>query len=173
MGPKMRANSIRNVLLLSILAVLAGLIPGATWADDSKLLVGTWKLTGWTVRVVGETEDKEPFGPNPKGRLVLTPEGYWIVIITGANRNPAKTAEEKVALFDSALAYSGKYMIEGDKVTIRVDMSGNEVFTGANQIQTRFFKLDGDKLIVRTPEIDSAALPGKRIVGTNVFERER
>lgn len=102
----------------------------------------------------------------------MTPDGHWIVIITGANRHPAKTVEEKIALFDSVLAYSGKYTVQGDEITIHVDMSGNEVFTGANQVQTRFFKLDGDKLIVRTPEISSAALPGKKIVGTNIFERE-
>ena len=77
-----------------------------------------------------------------------------------------------MALFDSVLAYSGKYTIEGDKITIQVDMSGNEVFTGPNQTQTRFFKIDGQQLIVRTPEINSAALPGKKIVGTNIFERE-
>lgn len=166
------ANRIANVLLLAAFVGLSGPILGGAWADDNvKALVGTWNLTGWTLRVVGETEDKEPFGPNPKGRLVMSPEGYWMVIITGANRHPAKNAEEKLALFDSVLAYSGKYTIEGDKITIRVDMSGNEVFTGPNQVQTRFFKLEGDKLIIRTPEIDSAALPGKKIVGTNIFER--
>lgn len=167
----MRANKTTKVLVLGLLAGL--LIPRATWADEStKSLLGTWKLTGWTLRVVGEMEDKEPFGPNPKGRLVMTPEGYWTVIITGADRHPATTSEEKIALFDSVLAYSGKYTIEGDKITIRVDMSGNETFTGANQVQTRFFRLDGERLIVRTPEINSAALPGKKIVGINIFERE-
>lgn len=170
----MRGNRGRNILFLGILLVaLANLIPSVTFAEDSsKSLAGTWKLTGWTIRVVGETEDKEPFGPDPKGRLVMTSDGNWIVIITGANRHPAKTAEEKIALFDSVLAYSGKYTVQGDKITIHVDMSGNEVFTGANQVQTRFFKLDGEKLIVRTPEISSAALPGKKVVGTNIFERE-
>jgi hypothetical protein len=168
------ANRTTIGLFLGALTAFSSLIPWTAWPDEStKSLVGTWKLTGWTVRVVGETQDKEPFGPNPKGRLVMTPDGYWTVIITGANRHAARTAEEKVALFDSVLAYSGKYTIEGDKITIRVDMSGNEVFTGPNQIQTRFFKIDGQQLIVRTPEINSAALPGKKIIGTNIFERER
>src|ERR1700738_787484 len=104
-------NRTRRVIFFGILAALASMAPAA-WADESaKLLAGTWKLTGWTLRVVGETEEKEPFGPNPKGRLVMTPDGYWIVMITGADRHPAKTAEEKVALFDSVLAYSGKFTI--------------------------------------------------------------
>jgi len=168
------ANRTTAALFLGALAAASSLIPCIASPDEgTKSLVGTWKLTGWTLRVVGETTDKEPFGPNPKGRLVMTPDGYWIVIITGANRYPARTAEEKVALFDSVLAYSGKYTIEGDKITIQVDMSGNEVFTGPNQTQTRFFRIDGRQLIVRTPEINSAALPGKKIIGTNIFEREQ
>jgi hypothetical protein len=169
----MKTNRIAKVLFAGSLVSLLGASPLGAWAEDGAgALVGSWKLTGWTVRVVGETEDKEPFGPNPKGRLVMTPQGQWIVIITGANRHAAKTPEDKLALFDSVLAYSGKYAVEENKITVRVDMSTNEVFTGPNQVQTRFFKLDGERLTIRTPEISSAALPGKKIVGTNIFERE-
>ena len=143
------------------------------FADEVQTqLIGTWKLTGWVVQVIGE-DSREPYGPNPKGRLVITPEGHWIVVLTGANRRPAKTNDEKAALLDSMLAYSGKYRIEGDKITTRVDMSSNEIYTGANQDQTRFFKVDGDRLALRTPEIASAVLPGKKVVGTLSWERER
>ena len=167
-------NSVRRrtILALGVLVSLGYLAPVASADDASKQLIGSWKLTDWVVQVVGEG-NREPFGPNPKGRLVLTPEGQWIVIITGAERHPAKTNDEKLALFDSVLAYSGLYTVEGDRITIKVEMSSNEVFTDANQVQTRFFKLEGDKLTIRTPEMASSALPGKKIVGTNVFVRER
>jgi Lipocalin-like domain len=135
-------------------------------------LIGTWKLTSWVTQVIGE-DSREPYGPNPKGRLVITPEGHWIVIITAANRQSSKTTDEKARLLDSMLAYSGKYRIDGNKVTTRVDMSSNEIYTGANQDQIRFFRVEGDKLDIRTPEIASAVLPGKKIVGTLCFERER
>lgn len=134
-------------------------------------LIGTWKLTSWVTQVIGE-DSREPYGPNPKGRLVITSEGHWIVIITAANRQPPKTTEEKAALLDSMLAYSGKYRIEGDKITTRVDMSSNEIYTGSNQDQTRFFRVEGNKLDIRTPEIASAVLPGKKIIGTLSFKRE-
>jgi hypothetical protein len=156
----------------ALIISLALLTPVALADDVTKQLVGSWKLTGWVVQVVGEGS-REPFGPEPKGRLVMTPDSHWIVIITGANRRPAKTTDEKLALFDSVLAYSGKYAIEGDKITVSVDMSSNEIFTGANQVQTRFFKLEGNTLTIRTPEMVSSALPGKKVVGTNIFERER
>jgi hypothetical protein len=94
-----------------------------------------------------------------------------MLLITGANRRPAKTTDEKAALLDSMIANSGKYRIDGAKITIRADMSSNEI--GANEDQTRFFKVDGDKLALRTPEIASAVLPGKKVVGTLHWERER
>jgi hypothetical protein len=158
--------------LAGLLVSLGGFAPVASADDVSKQLIGSWKLTDWVLQVVGEGT-REPFGPSPKGRLVMTPEGHWMVIITGADRHPAKTNDEKLALFDSVLAYSGLYTVEGDRITVKVEMSSNEVFTGASQIQTRFFTLKGDKLTVRTPEMASAALPGKKVVGTNIFVRER
>ena len=63
--------------------------------------------------------------------------------------------------------------VEGDKITIHVDMSSNEIYTGANQDQTRFFRMEGNRLILRTPEIASAVRPGQKAVGTITFERER
>jgi hypothetical protein len=62
-------------------------------------------------------------------------------------------------------------MIEGDKFTTKVDISGNELLTGQDQV--RFFKFEGDKLIIRTAEQASSVLPGKRVVGTLNWERER
>jgi hypothetical protein len=142
-------------------------------ADEAATqLSGTWRVVSWLTKFDGG-DTVEPFGPNPKGRLVLTPDRHWIIILTGANRKPAKTADEKAALLDSMLAYSGKYTVEGDRITTHVEMSSNEIYTGPNQNQTRFFRIEDDKLTLRTPEIVSAVRPGQKAVGTITFERER
>jgi hypothetical protein len=146
---------------------------GFSFADDGgKQLAGTWKVVSLVTSFDGG-DKVEPFGPDPKGRLVLTPQGDWIILQTRTNRAPAKTVEEKAALLDSMLAYSGKYTIDGNRMTIRVDMSWNEIYSGANQNQTRFFSIEGDKLIIRTPEIVSAVRPGQKAVATLTLERER
>src|SRR6266446_2951381 len=146
---------------------------GFSVADDAaKQLAGTWKIVS-LITSFDRGDTVEPFGPNPKGRLVLTPEGQWIIILTGANRRLAKSIDEKATLLDSMLAYSGKYIIDGNRMTIRVDMSSNEIYSGANQNQTRFFNIEGDKPTIRTPEIESAVRPGQKAVGTITFERER
>jgi hypothetical protein len=146
---------------------------GLSFADDAaKQLAGTWKVVSLITKFDGG-DAVEPFGPNPNGRLVLTHEGQWIIILTAANRGPAKNFEEKAALLDSMLAYSGKYTIEGNRMTIQVDMSWNEIYSGANQNQIRFFNIEGDILTIRSPEIVSAVRPGQKAVATLTVERER
>ncbi|PAY05295.1 hypothetical protein CK489_32510 [Bradyrhizobium sp. UFLA03-84] len=141
------------------------------YADDaSKLLVGSWKLTSWTIQIVGG-DATEPFGPNPKGRALFTSDGYAVFIIVGANRKPATNNDESAALLKSLLLYTGKITIDGDKLTTKVDISGNELLTGKDQV--RFFKLDGDRLSIRTAEQVSSVIVGKKVVGTLTWDRER
>jgi hypothetical protein len=158
---------------LGVLAAVAWLYfqPGFALAEDiARQLVGSWKLSSWTIQIIGG-EATEPFGPNPKGRAVLTADGHVTFVIVAADRKPATNSEESATLLKSLMAYSGKFMIEGDKFTTKVDISWNELFTGQDQV--RFFKLEGDKLIIRTAEQASAVFPGKRVVGTLSWERER
>ena len=162
----------KSILALAV-AISCVFRPEFSYAQDAATqLTGTWKLVSWLTKFDGG-DTVEPYGSSPKGRLVLTPDSHWIIILTGANRKPAKTIEEKATLLDSILAYSGKYTVEGDEITTHVDMSSNEIYTGANQDQTRFFRIEGNKLILRTPEIVSAVRPGQKAVGTITFERER
>jgi hypothetical protein len=134
-------------------------------------LTGSWMLVSWLTKFDGG-DTVEPYGPNPRGRLVITPGGQLIIILTGANRVPAKSNDDKAALLDSMLAYSGRYTVAGNQITTHVDMSSNEIYSGANQNQIRFFTVDGDKLTLRTPEIVSAVRPGQKAVGTLIFARE-
>jgi hypothetical protein len=143
---------------------------GFALADDTaKQLVGSWKLSSWVIQIIGG-EATEPFGSNPKGRAVFTQEGYAAFIIVAANRKPATNNDESAALLKSLLVYTGKFAIEGDKFTTKVDISGNELLTGQDQV--RFFKLEGDRLSIRTAEQISSVYVGKKVVGTLTWERE-
>lgn len=124
----------------------------------------------FTIQII-DGEVTNPFGPNPKGRAVFTLDGYVAFVIVAANRKAAANSEESAALLKTLLAYTGKFTIDGDKFTTKVDISWNELLTGQDQV--RFFKLEGDKLNIRTPEQASAVYPGKKVVGTLMWERER
>jgi hypothetical protein len=161
----------KSILALAV-ATSCVACAGFSRAQDAAQLTGTWKLVAWSTKF-DAGDAVEPYGPSPKGRLVLTPDRYWIIILTGANRKAARTTEEKAALLDSMIAYTGRFIVEGDKITTHVDTSSNEIYAGANQDQMRFFRIEGNKLTIRTPEIASAVRPGQKAVGTITFERER
>jgi Lipocalin-like domain len=138
--------------------------------DTARQLAGSWKLSSWTIQIIGG-EVTEPFGPNPKGRAVFTPDGFSAFMIARPDRKPATNDADSAALLKSLMVYTGKFTIDGDKLTTNVDLSWNEILTGTAQV--RFFKLEGDKLTIRTAEQASAVYPGKKVVGTLTWERER
>jgi len=145
--------------------------PGLAFAQDTaRQLAGSWKLTSWTIQIIGG-DVTEPFGRNPKGRALITPDGYAAFVIAAANRKPAANDAESAALLKTLMVYTGPFTIEDNKFTTKVDISWNELLTGQDQV--RFFKLQGDKLTIRTAEQASAVYPGKKVVGTLSWERER
>jgi hypothetical protein len=138
--------------------------------DTARQLAGSWKLSSWTIQIIGG-EVTEPFGPYPKGRAVFTPDGFSAFMIARRDRKPATNDADSAALLKSLMVYTGKFTIDGDKLTTNVDLSWNEILTGTAQV--RFFKLERDKLTIRTAEQASAVYPGKKVVGTLTWERER
>ncbi len=92
-------------------------------------------------------------------------------IIVAPNRKSATNNDESAALLKSLMAYTGKFTIEGDKFTTKVDISWNELLTGRDQV--RYFKMESDRLSIRTAEQVSAVYPGKKVIGTLTWERER
>jgi hypothetical protein len=153
------------------IAVYCYLAPGLALAQDTATkLAGSWKLSSWSIQIVGG-DVAEPFGRNPKGRALITTDGYAAFVIAAANRKPATNDAESAALLKTLMVYTGPFTIENDKFTTKVDISWNELLTGQDQV--RFFELEGDKLTIRTAEQASAVYPGKKVVGTLIWERER
>ena len=109
-------------------------------------------------------------GEHPKGYLIYTPEGRVMVLGTSEGRSPAKTNEDRLNPLKSMVAYSGRYTIEGNKVTHHIDISWNEVFTGTDQV--RYFKIEGDVLTLKTAPAKNP-ITGNESVSTVIWERER
>ncbi|MDB5406804.1 MAG: hypothetical protein JWL84_1716 [Rhodospirillales bacterium] len=138
--------------------------------NDADDLVGVWKLQSFSLQVIGE-QPKEIFGPHPIGYLIFTVEGRMMTILTRADRRPATTVEERAALLQSMVSYSGRYKVEHDRIITKPDIAWNEIYSGIEQI--RYYTLNGDTLSIRTAQQLSAILPGKKVVGTLTYERER
>ena len=131
-------------------------------------LVGTWRLVSWQVVVDGVAQDL--FGPRPKGWLLLTPEGRAMALTTAEDRVPGDGEAERAALHRSMLAYTGRYRVEGDRFATTVDASWNEAWNGTEQ--WRHFRIEGDRLLIRSAAAPSILFPGRTDHRLIVWQRE-
>ena len=79
------------------------------------------------------------------------------------------TDEERVRLFKTIIsAYSGTYIVEGDKVIHDVNLSWNEAWTGTQQM--RLFKVSGDELVIETTP-RTAGTDTRQFINTLTWQR--
>ena len=110
------------------------------------------------------------WGEHPNGCLILTSAGRWMVIQTAEGRKRSQDDAARAAAFRSMLAYSGKYRVDADKIIIKVDISADEAWTGAEQV--RLFKLEGDKLHIEASPQAYPNFGGKVMRGILTWARE-
>jgi hypothetical protein len=134
------------------------------WAQPTP---GTYKILSFDVQLDG-AQSVNPLGKNPKGYIVLT-KSTVMSMITGDSRTPAKTPEEKAALLDSMIAYTGPYRVEGDKLIVDVEASWTQAWAG--KPQTRAWSLEGNRLTLVTERAPYPRDPTKMAVLKLLFEK--
>jgi len=107
----------RRLLVIAALLVCIGLTYAQSEAELRDSISGTWKLVSATHFVKdGTTRPYPNFGPNGKGFLMYTREGYMCADLANPDRPKWKdgdspTPEEKVAAGGGTFAYCGRYEI--------------------------------------------------------------
>ena len=128
-------------------ALVACLIAAApSLADDREKMIGTWKLISHDIEFQATGQKEPAYGDSPTGYAIFTAEGRAMFVLTGDGRKAGQTVEDRANLLGSLTAYTGTYRIEGDKWITSVDVAWDPEWVGTEQ--TRFFKLDGDRLHV-------------------------
>jgi hypothetical protein len=155
-------------LILSVGFVL--LIATDMLAAQQSPLVGNWMLISSQVTVNNGAPTDYP-GPNPRGYLLLTPEGRMMAFLASSDRKFGTSDVDQAQLLRSMLAYSGKYRVEGTDFITTVDVSSIEAWNGTEQ--RRHYTIDGDTLTIVTEPQPSLLEPGRSIVGKLVWEREK
>ncbi len=107
----------------------------------------------------------DAMGPDPVGFLSYQPDGRVMAVVVSRERPALKgdipTDHEKVALFDSMLAYAGTYTFENGRVVHHVDASWNPAWGVSDLI--RPFSIDGNRLVISgAPGIDPTS--GEEVV---------
>jgi hypothetical protein len=140
--------------------------------DAAKKMVGTWKLVSHVTEVQATGEKMLLMGKSPAGYAIFTSDGRAMFVLTGEGRKPAKTVDERADLFNTVVAYSGTYKLENDKWTTKVEVAWDPEWVGTEQ--TRFFKLEGDRLEVTTTwRIRPAAVEKGLTRAVLTFERSK
>ncbi len=130
--------------------------------------VGTWKLVSFQFEVEESGERGDVFDEHPVGVIILTAEGRLLTLITASNRAPTAAASD---LFDSMMAYSGLYRLQGNRLITRVDSAWHPAWVGTEQ--TRSFKREGDILSLSAPDFrEHPKFPGRRVRGTAIWQKE-
>ncbi len=140
-------------------------------ADEKQQIVGTWKL----VSVMYEDQETKALTPvlgnNPRGSQIATPDGRWLALVTAENRPVPKTDEERAQALRSMISYSGRYRVEGNKVTTKVEIAWNEAWVGGEQV--RFVRFEGDRLFIESPPMPHPNVGGKVVRVIVVWQREK
>lgn len=120
-----------------------------TKSGDRAPLVGLWRLRSFQREYQATDEREYPMGGTPAGYILFLPEGRMAVVITGEGRKAPTTDHDRVGLFNSLVAYTGPYRVDGDTWITTVEVSMNPAWVGTEQ--TRAFQITGDRLQETSP----------------------
>ena len=129
-----------------------------TRSEDRTPLVGMWRLLTFQREYQATGEREYPMGMAPTGYLLFLPEGHMAVVITGEGRKAPATDQDRAGLFNSLVAYTGPYRVDGDKWITTVEVSANPASVRTEQV--RMFQISGNRLQEATAW---SALPDNRM----------
>jgi hypothetical protein len=114
----------------------------------------------------------EAFGKAPQGLLHYGRDGHVFWVMTKENRAKprdltALSDAERAELYNSMVAYAGRFTFDGNAATHHVDVSWNQVWTGTAQV--RNLRFEGNKLLMTTNP--QAGVDGRRSSSVFVWER--
>ncbi|HJP67942.1 MAG TPA: lipocalin-like domain-containing protein [Sphingomicrobium sp.] len=152
---------------------LLGLCPMPAPAQDlAQALVGAWRLVSLETKEVQSGKVARPMGDQVAGAFVFTKGGHFSGMVFRGDRKapegPNATETERVALFNSLVAYHGTYRTEGDKLIMKIANSHIQSWNGTERVLT--IELNGTRLTGRSAPL-RAASTGLEVIAENVWER--
>lgn len=129
-------------------------------------------MVSWKRKAVSSGRITDAMGPDPVGFLSYQPDGRVMAVVVSRERPALKgdipSDAEKIALFDSMLAYAGTYTFENGRVVHHVDASWNPAWGVGDLI--RPFSIDGNKLVISgAPGVDPTT--GEEVVYELAFRK--
>lgn len=118
-----------------------------------KNIVGTWRLSNFEQIDIKTKQKSYPFGDNPVGLLIYTSDGTMSVNIMTSNRknfidNDIMTGidSEIISAYKTYTSYSGKYVVEENKITHKIIVALFPNNIGTEQI--RYFEFEDENTLI-------------------------
>jgi hypothetical protein len=134
-------------------------------------LIGSWRMKSWTRETIETGVVTDAMGPAPVGYIAYHPDGRMMAAVFRCDRlngdGTPWTSDEKVALFDTMLAYVASYTLEDDRVVHHVERAWDPNW----EIDlSRPFDLDGRTLTISgAPGTDPGT--GEKVIYRMEFEK--
>jgi ribosomal protein L31 len=129
-------------------------------------LTGRWNLVGFKRQFSDDGEVVDVMGPEPRGVLSVSPDGYVSVLITAGERTADSPPDR---LFATLMAYSGPCTVDAQRFVTQVELAWHPSWVGTQQ--ARNYALAGDELRITTDEQTHPAYPGRLGRGILVWRR--
>lgn len=143
-------------LMMSFLSGTTEALAGKNNSAFAKKITGNWEL----VSLINEQDGKksEPFGPNPLGSLILSPNGKftWILMKNdlpkfAVNNRIKGSAEENQAVVQGSFAAIGSYKVEDSKKgKVIFHFTGCTFPNWTGQDQERILAVSGNEMTMTT-----------------------
>jgi Lipocalin-like domain len=156
-----------------VVSGLLALCPLPVLAQDlAQAMVGAWKLVSLETKEVVSGKVSRPMGDEVTGLFVFTKGGHFSGMVFRGERKapegPNATEAERIALFNSLVAYHGTYRTEGNKLIMKIANSHIQSWNGTERVLT--VEVNGSRLTGRSAPL-RAASTGLEVVAENVWER--
>lgn len=136
---------------------------------DAATLAGYWRWVSMRIEFVDGGSDVDLYGSAPEGGVVFTSEGRIMALIAASGRQLAGSDADRLALFRSFAAYTGRFRLEGgNRFVTEVDATWDPAWAGR---QERFFSIDGDTFTVRTAPQTHPSFPNRELVMVGMARR--
>jgi hypothetical protein len=162
---------IRGFTLLGVFVALLASTWSAAAEDVASSIVGVWKMSDLIRKETATGTTEHRFGEHPEGIAIYTKGGHFTVFVTAQGRKaPAKPADaDRVELFRTMYGFGGTYKVDGNKITLHIDNSWNQVFTGTDR-PPAVVEIKGKQMTITSSPLRSPQ-GGEEIIVTTTWER--
>ena len=134
-----RLRVVGAIAALVIVAAFAQRMAHAQRADAGAQIVGSWRILSYELEFQDGSERRLTLGAHPNGYLMFAANGRMMAYLEADGRKAPQTDEERAAAYRTIIAYTGRYRVQGDKWTTKVDGAWNIAWSGTDQ--ERFLSL--------------------------------